>query len=76
MKTFQMLQKQEWLARAEVAADYALVQCWGATSALQTSLPPGLISVSGDQRLTALWQFSQSNHTVFAQITALEKLNC
>lgn len=60
---------------AQMAQLDALVQSWGNTSAMQTSLPPGFISVNGDQRLTAIWQFSQSNPAMYAKITALEQFN-
>jgi hypothetical protein len=53
----------------------ALVQSWGNTSSMVTSLPSGFISTGGDQRLTAMWQFSQTNPTVYAQIKTLEQFN-
>lgn len=53
----------------------ALVQSWGKSSGMQTSLLPCLIAANGEQHLLAITQFAQSNPTVYAQITALEQFN-
>lgn len=52
-----------------------VVQSWGNSSGMQTSLLPCLIAVNGDQHLLAITQFAQCNPTVYAQITAREQFN-
>ncbi|MDO8770929.1 MAG: hypothetical protein Q7K57_19915, partial [Burkholderiaceae bacterium] len=56
----------------------ALVQSWGATSAMQTSLQTNLTlanTAAGANSITAIAQFAQNNSDLYAQITALERFN-
>lgn len=55
----------------------AVIQSWGNTSSMQTSLLTSttLASPAGPGSVTAVAQFAQDNPTLYAQITALEQFN-
>ncbi len=56
----------------------ALVQSWGATSSMLTSIQTSTIlanPAAGAGSITAVAQFAASNPTLYAQITALEQFN-
>jgi hypothetical protein len=56
----------------------ALIQSWGATSAMPTSIQTSTTlgdPQAGAGSITAVAQFAQSNPTLYAQITALEQFN-
>jgi hypothetical protein len=63
---------------AQMALLDALIQSWGATSALPTSVQTSTLLANtgaGAGSITAVAQFAQSNPTLYAQITALEQFN-
>lgn len=56
----------------------ALVQSWGNTSAMPTSIKTSTAlanTAAGSGSMTAIAQFAQSNPTLYAHITALEQFN-
>lgn len=64
-------------AQQEAGLD-ALIQSWGATSAMQTSIQTNRTlanPAAGEGSITAIEQFAQNNPSLYAQITALEQFN-